>query len=275
MDDQRRGGQGVRGRRVDAVRDGDHGTARRGRRPQAVARVLDRGTRSRLHPELGGRPPGRRPAPACPAEPPRWTASPRRRPSARPSAAPGRSGRGRTNWPVRAGRLRRAGGHSRPRPGSAAGPRGSAAAIRPSTSAATCSGVRGTPTSSPRWRDHSGVLMPIIRSWLSGRNCLPYPATYPRRTSSQTSSVSMMTPSRSKTTASIVTGPPPSEGLDGRDDLLGEHLELAVSQTLRTPPWPTEKPSSCSRLSSSMVSPTRSFGSPRSNRHIVVFSISS
>jgi len=82
------------------------------------------------------------------------------------------------------------------------------AAIRSSTSAATCSGVRGTPTSSARCRDHSPVLIPIIRSWLSGRNARPCSATYPRRTSSQTSSESMMTPSRSKTTALIVLTAP-------------------------------------------------------------------
>src|SRR5215470_2085899 len=67
-----------------------------------------------------------------------------------------------------------------------------------------------TPRSVTRYPAHSGVLMPMSRCWLSGRQLPPCSETNSRRTASQTGSESTRTPSRSKTTASTLIARPRS-----------------------------------------------------------------
>ena len=47
------------------------------------------------------------------------------------------------------------------------------AAIAPMTTWATSSGGSRTPSPELRYRDHSPVLMPISRFWVSGSQCPP------------------------------------------------------------------------------------------------------
>src|SRR5215470_7946942 len=77
------------------------------------------------------------------------------------------------------------------------------------TRAAIVSGGRPAPSSPPRYRAHSPVLMPISRCCASGAQWPPCSATTCRRTCSQTGSESTSTPSRSNTTASIMRPPCP------------------------------------------------------------------
>src|SRR4029450_12202173 len=74
-------------------------------------------------------------------------------------------------------------------------------------------GAIGTPSSSAMYRDRSGELMPIMVAVAPGTQWPPRARTSPWRTASQTSSPSIRTPSRSKTTAS--SGRRAAEPLDG------------------------------------------------------------
>src|SRR5215831_9230338 len=89
------------------------------------------------------------------------------------------------------------------------------------TRAATASGARATPRSSLRYLDHSGVLMPMSRFWLSVRHVPPFSATTCLRIRSQAGSESTITPSRSKITARTkhLLASPPSA-----DRMIASHL---------------------------------------------------